>query len=76
MAVKIVVDSKTQKPSVCNALETLLVDEAIASEFLPRVAAALAEKMLSCGAMKPLVLSSTPRSLPRRIGGQSIWIIF
>ena len=40
MAVKIVVDSKTQKPSVCNALETLLVDEAIASEFLPRVAAA------------------------------------
>lgn len=44
MAVKIVVDSKTQKPSVCNALETLLVDEAIASEFLPKVAAALAEK--------------------------------
>ena len=44
MAVKIVVDSKTQKPSVCNALETLLVDEAIASEFLPRVAAALMEK--------------------------------
>jgi glutamate-5-semialdehyde dehydrogenase len=44
MAVKIVVDSKTQKPSVCNALETLLVDEAIASEFLPRVAAALTEK--------------------------------
>ncbi len=44
MAVKIVVDSKTQKPSVCNALETLLVDEAIAAEFLPLVAVALAEK--------------------------------
>ena len=44
MAVKIVVDSKTQKPSVCNALETLLVDKAIASEFLPRVAAVLTEK--------------------------------
>ncbi|MGJ8694760.1 MAG: glutamate-5-semialdehyde dehydrogenase [Verrucomicrobiaceae bacterium] len=44
MAVKIVVDSKTQKPSVCNALETLLVDEAIADEFLPKVAAALGEK--------------------------------
>jgi len=44
MAVKIVVDSKTQKPSVCNALETLLVDEAIAGEFLPKVASALAEK--------------------------------
>ena len=44
MAVKIVVDSKTQKPSVCNALETLLVDESIASEFLPKVASALMEK--------------------------------
>lgn len=44
MAVKIVVDSKTQKPSVCNALETLLVDESIASEFLPMVASALMEK--------------------------------
>ncbi|MDB4273017.1 glutamate-5-semialdehyde dehydrogenase, partial [Akkermansiaceae bacterium] len=44
MAVKVVVDSKTQKPSVCNALETLLVDAAIADEFLPKVAAALGEK--------------------------------
>lgn len=44
MAVRIVVDSKTQKPSVCNALETLLVDEAVAGEFLPIVAAALGEK--------------------------------
>ncbi|MDB4332930.1 glutamate-5-semialdehyde dehydrogenase [Akkermansiaceae bacterium] len=44
MAVKVVVDSKTQKPSVCNALETLLVDVAIADEFLPKVAAALGEK--------------------------------
>ena len=35
------VDAKTQKPSVCNALETLLVHEAVAEEFLPRVAAAL-----------------------------------
>ncbi|MDB4353880.1 glutamate-5-semialdehyde dehydrogenase [Akkermansiaceae bacterium] len=44
MAIKIVVDSKTQKPSVCNALETLLVDAAIADEFLPKVAAALGER--------------------------------
>ncbi|GAB6170617.1 glutamate-5-semialdehyde dehydrogenase [Paradesulfitobacterium aromaticivorans] len=34
-AVPIVVNSKTQKPGVCNALETLLVDEQVAQEFLP-----------------------------------------
>ena len=44
MAVRIVVDSKTQKPSVCNALETLLVDDAVAKKFLPMVSAAMSEK--------------------------------
>jgi glutamate-5-semialdehyde dehydrogenase len=42
MATSIVVNSKTQRPSVCNAAESLLVHEAIAEEFLPRVAEALA----------------------------------
>ncbi len=36
-ASKIVVNSKAQRPGVCNALETLLVDEKIASEFLPKI---------------------------------------
>ncbi|MCS7223928.1 MAG: glutamate-5-semialdehyde dehydrogenase [Armatimonadetes bacterium] len=44
MAVRIVVNAKTQRPSVCNAAETLLVDEAIAPQFLPRVAEALLAK--------------------------------
>lgn len=35
--VKIVFNAKTQRPGVCNALETLLVDEAIALEYLPRM---------------------------------------
>ena len=44
MAVKLTVDSKTQKPGVCNALETLLVDAAVAKSHLPAIAAALREK--------------------------------
>ncbi len=41
MAEKIIINSKCQRPGVCNALETLLVDRAVASAFLPRIAAAL-----------------------------------
>lgn len=41
MAVALVLDSKTQKPGVCNALETLLVHERIAEDALPMIAQAL-----------------------------------
>jgi len=41
MAERIVVNAKTQRPSVCNAAETLLVHADVADVFLPRVAAAL-----------------------------------
>ncbi|MCH1712348.1 MULTISPECIES: glutamate-5-semialdehyde dehydrogenase [Lactococcus] len=41
MATKIVVNAKTQRPSVCNAAESLVVHEQIAAEFLPKLQEAL-----------------------------------
>ena len=38
MALAIAVDAKCRRPGVCNAMETLLVHEAVAEAFLPRLA--------------------------------------
>ncbi|MBR4852766.1 MAG: glutamate-5-semialdehyde dehydrogenase, partial [Clostridia bacterium] len=42
-ALKIIENAKTSRPSVCNAMEVLLVDEDIAPEFLPRLRKVLVE---------------------------------
>jgi glutamate-5-semialdehyde dehydrogenase len=44
MAAEIIYNAKTSRPSVCNAAETLLVDRAIAREFLPEAKALLDKK--------------------------------
>jgi glutamate-5-semialdehyde dehydrogenase len=44
MAEEIAMNAKVQRPAVCNAMETLLVDKSIAPQFLPRIAQKLAEK--------------------------------
>jgi glutamate-5-semialdehyde dehydrogenase len=43
MAKKICINAKLQRPGVCNAMETLLVHEAVAERFLPNLARALRE---------------------------------
>ncbi|HUW78340.1 MAG TPA: glutamate-5-semialdehyde dehydrogenase [Candidatus Nanopelagicaceae bacterium] len=43
-ALAIVINSKVQRPSVCNAAETLLVHEAVAAKFIPTVLAAFKEQ--------------------------------
>ncbi len=44
MAAEIIFNAKTSRPSVCNAMESLLVDAAIAEAALPAIAGRLAEK--------------------------------
>lgn len=44
MAEAIVLNAKCQRPAVCNAMETLLVDEPLAARFLPQLAARLEER--------------------------------
>ncbi len=44
MAIEIIDNAKTQRPGVCNAAETLLVDKKIAKEFLPNIANRLIAK--------------------------------
>lgn len=43
MALRLIENAKVQRPGVCNAIETVLVDEAVASEFLPRLVAACSD---------------------------------
>ena len=41
-AVDVIENAKVQRPSVCNAIDTILVNRAIADEFLPKMAARMA----------------------------------
>ena len=61
MAVRLTFDAKTQYPAVCNAIETLLVHEKKAGEFLPRAAGALKEKGVAirgCDATRDILASA------------------
>jgi len=44
MAGEIAMNAKVQRPAVCNAMETLLVDKKIAGQFLPQISQKLADK--------------------------------
>ncbi|MBI5774727.1 MAG: glutamate-5-semialdehyde dehydrogenase [Verrucomicrobia bacterium] len=57
MAENIVMNAKVQRPAVCNAAETLLVDKVVAAKFLPAIDRKLAEKKVQ------LRVDDTTRSL-------------
>jgi glutamate-5-semialdehyde dehydrogenase len=63
MAERIVKNAKTQRPSVCNAAETLLVHKDVAERFLPQVHRALEGVVLAADERaRPLLAGSRPAS--------------
>ncbi|MFY9177186.1 MAG: glutamate-5-semialdehyde dehydrogenase [Caldicoprobacterales bacterium] len=65
MAVDIVVNAKTQRPGVCNAAETLLVDKTIAAGILPRIVDKLKEmnvEIRGCEKTREIVPEVLPAS--------------
>ena len=63
MALNIIKNAKTSRPSVCNAEEVLLVDKAIAPEFLPKVHVMLTGKVeLRLDEMAQTIIPGTPAS--------------
>lgn len=76
MAREIVLNAKVQRPAVCNAMETLLVDQAIAPGILPPIAQQLAEKNveLRCDPNAMQILSSaSPGSRVKPAGEQDFY---
>jgi glutamate-5-semialdehyde dehydrogenase len=60
MAVRVADNAKTQKYSPCNAIESLLVAQEVAAEFLPKIAAVYAAKgvEMRCDAAASLIISA------------------
>ncbi|OYD26339.1 glutamate-5-semialdehyde dehydrogenase [Oceanimonas baumannii] len=57
-AIEVIDNAKTHRPSACNALDTLLVHEAVADELLPALSARMAEKgvqLVACEHSLPLL---------------------
>jgi glutamate-5-semialdehyde dehydrogenase len=65
MAEAIALNAKVQRPAVCNAMETLLVDQVIAEKFLPTIAQKLCEKHVELRVDEKTreVLNSQPSTL-------------
>ena len=60
MALNIVKNAKTSRPSVCNAEEVLLVDKAIAAEFLPKLAKIIPQVELRLDEFAQTIIPGTP----------------
>lgn len=64
MAGEITMNAKVQRPGVCNAMETLLVDQSVAKTFLPKIAQALSGKKVELRAdpLAHTILDAEPKA--------------
>jgi len=67
MAEEIAMNAKVQRPAVCNAMETLLVDKQIAPQFLPLISKKLADKNVELRADE-----TSQALLKSKLNGQSL----
>ena len=73
-AVPIVYNAKVQKPSVCNALDTILVHKGVAARFLPLVAKELAKAGVELHCDKPsLAILKSKRGLKLKAATREDW---
>ena len=66
-ALAVIENAKVQRPTVCNSVETLLVHEAIATEFLPDLSAYLAPSDVTfhaCPLALPILLAGPAKAVP------------
>ncbi|MDX1952283.1 MAG: glutamate-5-semialdehyde dehydrogenase [Verrucomicrobiota bacterium] len=76
MAEQIAMNAKVQRPAVCNAMETLLLDNAIAPKFLPSIVERLSEKGVELHVDKgteALLAGKSPAGLKIRPATESDW---
>ena len=72
-ALPIVMNSKTHRPSVCNAAETLLVHESVAEEFLPKALAALREARVKLNVDAAVAKIAQRNNLDVSIANEANW---
>jgi len=72
-ALPIVMNSKTHRPSVCNAAETLLVHESIAEKFLPKVLAALRESKVKLNVDSVVAKIAQTNNIDVSIANEANW---
>ena len=67
MSDEIVMNAKCQRPAVCNAMETLLVDQAVAANFLPRIARQLWDRQVEMRADPAALKFLEPAAVPAKL---------